>query len=129
MKKGDRIRKLREDKGLTQEELAKLLNTKRQTISKYEKSVVTNIPSDRIEAMADILETTPQYILGWEESEEEAQNIKKSDAIADITKNLFDKPDFFNVVNFLSHLDERQFNRAKVSLSALFEETFNEEEN
>ena len=62
-----RIKELREAKGLTQEELAKLLNTKRQTISKYEKGIVTNIPSDRIEELAKILDSTPEYILGWEE--------------------------------------------------------------
>ena len=71
MGKGDRIRRLREQKKLTQEELARLLDTKRQTISKYEKEIVTNIPSDRIEAMARILDTTPEYILGWDEKEEE----------------------------------------------------------
>jgi len=68
--KGDRIRQLREAKKLTQEELARLLDTKRQTISKYEKGIVTNIPSDRIEAMARILDTTPEYILGWDTEEE-----------------------------------------------------------
>ena len=70
MGKGDRIRQLREQKKLTQEELARLLDTKRQTISKYEKGIVTNIPSDRIEAMARILDTTPEYILGWDVEEE-----------------------------------------------------------
>ena len=69
MSKGDRLRQLREQKGLTQEELARLLETKRQTISKYEKGIVTNIPSDRIEAMAHILDTTPEYILGWDTEE------------------------------------------------------------
>ena len=70
MGKGERIRQLREQKKLTQEELARLLDTKRQTISKYEKEIVTNIPSDRIEAMARILDTTPEYILGWDVEEE-----------------------------------------------------------
>lgn len=64
--KGERIKSLREAKELSQAELAKLLNTKRQTISKYENGIVTNIPSDRIEEMARILDTTPEYILGWE---------------------------------------------------------------
>lgn len=67
MSKGDRIRTLRKSKGITQLEMAKLLSTTKQTISKYENGIVTNIPSDRIEALATILETTPEYILGWEE--------------------------------------------------------------
>lgn len=67
MTKGERIRKLRIEKGITQESMAKLLNTTKQTISKYEKGIVTNIPSDRIEDMAKLLDTTPEYILGWKE--------------------------------------------------------------
>ena len=75
MPKGDRIRELRKSKGITQEELAKLLSTTKQTISKYEKGIVTNIPSDRVEAMAKILDTTPEYILGWEETKKPATTI------------------------------------------------------
>ena len=59
MTKGNRIKKLREELNLTQDELAKLLNTTKQTISKYEKGIVTNIPSDRIEELAKILHSTP----------------------------------------------------------------------
>lgn len=79
MNKGNRIRRLREEKGLTQEELAKLLDTKRQTISKYEKGIVTNIPSDRIEAMARILDSTPEFILGWDIEDQPAMNAGLSD--------------------------------------------------
>lgn len=86
MGKGDRIRQLRENKRLTQEELARLLDTKRQTISKYEKGIVTNIPSDRIEALAEILDTTPEYILGWEEKEKAVND----DGLSDKHKALID---------------------------------------
>lgn len=72
MTKGKRIRDLRKSKGITQSDMAKLLSTTKQTISKYEKGIVTNIPSDRIEAMARLLDTTPEYILGWEEQENPA---------------------------------------------------------
>lgn len=68
MTKGERIRKLRIDKGISQSELAKRLNTTKQTISKYEKGIVTNIPSDKIEAMASLFGVSPQHILGWDEA-------------------------------------------------------------
>ena len=71
--KGLRIKQLREEKGLSQLELAKLLNTKRQTISKYENGIVTNIPSDRIEEMARILDSTPEYIFGWPSQEKKEE--------------------------------------------------------
>lgn len=71
MTKGERLRRLRKEKGITQEAMAKALKTTKQTISKYEKGIVTNIPSDRIEAMCELLETTPEYILGWEQRVDE----------------------------------------------------------
>lgn len=118
MHKGDRIKYLRESKKLTQEELAKLLNTKRQTIHKYEKGIVTNIPSDRIEALARILDTTPEYILGWEPMTEKEQ--KNSDVIADITDRLFMDQDFLSLVETLSKLDKDQLSRAKEIIGLAF---------
>jgi len=64
---GARIKTAREHKRLTQEELGALCGTTKQTIFKYETGVVTNIPLDRIERMAAVLDTTPAYIMGWEE--------------------------------------------------------------
>ena len=89
MRKGERIRTLREQKKLTQEELAGLLNTKRQTISKYEKGIVTNIPSDRVEALARILDTTPEYILGWE-SDNPEEKPATSDGFTENQRKLID---------------------------------------
>ena len=76
MTKGDRIRNLRLSKGISQTELAKRLNTTKQTISKYEIGIVTNIPSDKVEELARILDTTPEYILGWEIEEKEKSTVK-----------------------------------------------------
>lgn len=86
--KGLRIKRLREEKKLSQAELAKLLNTKRQTISKYENGIVTNIPSDRIEEIARILDTTPEYILGWEPSEDGQPAV--DDGLSDSTRELIE---------------------------------------
>ena len=43
---GDRIKVLRESKGLTQEELGKLVGTTKQTIFKYETGKIENIERD-----------------------------------------------------------------------------------
>ena len=89
MTKGDRIRDLRKAKGITQIDMAKALSTTKQTISKYEKGIVTNIPSDRIEAMARLLDTTPEYILGWEEEEETKKPII-DDGLTDSQRKLIE---------------------------------------
>lgn len=62
---GERIKEYRERKGITQEELASKIGTKKQTIYKYENNIITNIPSDKIEKIAGALDTTPVVLMGW----------------------------------------------------------------
>ncbi len=64
---GEKIKALRTEKGLTQPELAKKINTTKQAIFKYENGIVTNIPSDKIEKLAELFGVSPAYLMGWEE--------------------------------------------------------------
>ncbi len=67
MEMGERIRKLRKENGLTQTELAAKVQTTKQNIYKYEKGIITNIPLDKIKALAEALNTTVAYLIGWDE--------------------------------------------------------------
>ena len=67
MDKGTRIRTLRETAGMSQVELAERVGISKQTLYKYENGIVTNIPSDKIEAIAAVLDSKPEYIMGWDE--------------------------------------------------------------
>lgn len=69
MKIGERISKKRKEKGITLDYLGKLVGMSRATLSRYESGDISNIPSDRIEAIAKALNTTPAYLMGWEASE------------------------------------------------------------
>lgn len=89
MTKGERIRQLRISKGISQSDLAKHLNTTKQTISKYEKGIVTNIPSDKVEAMAMLFGSTPQYILCWDEEDKKGQPTE-TDGLSEKRKALID---------------------------------------
>lgn len=64
---GERIKKLRNELGLTQDDLAISANTTKQTIHKYETGIISNIPASKIKALADKLNTTPAYLMGWED--------------------------------------------------------------
>lgn len=74
---GDRINKKRLEKGMTLEELGRKVGVSKVTIHKYESKVITNIPSDRIEAMAKALEVSPAYLMGWNDSPSEDIDISK----------------------------------------------------
>ena len=60
---GKKLRECREDKGLSQQELAKILKTSHSVIGRYERDEMS--PSiDAVKKMAAILDTTVGYLLG-----------------------------------------------------------------
>ena len=63
---GDRIRKKREMIGMSQTKLAEKLKISKQTLYKYEKNIITNVPSNKIEEIADILKVSESYSMGWD---------------------------------------------------------------
>jgi len=63
---GNRIKAARKAKDMTLENLATHARLSRQTISRYETGVIQSIPSDTIEVLAAVLDTTPAYLMGWE---------------------------------------------------------------
>ena len=66
MTKGERIKYYREQKGISQTDLAKMVKISKQSLYKYENNIITNIPSDKIEIIAEKLGVTPAEIMGWE---------------------------------------------------------------
>jgi repressor LexA len=48
------------------EELAEAVGTSRQTIHRYENGIITNIPPEKVVSLAEALDTTPAYLMGWE---------------------------------------------------------------
>ena len=73
---GLRIKELRHKAGLTQTDLAKLIGVSKQNLYKYENGIITNIPSDKIEALAHVLNTTPAYLMGWEDIANTIRSLK-----------------------------------------------------
>ncbi|MBO0530365.1 MULTISPECIES: helix-turn-helix domain-containing protein [Clostridium] len=60
---GDRLKELREEKGMTQEQLGKLLNITKQAVYSYEKG--DNEPTiDALVKIADIFNVSLDYLLG-----------------------------------------------------------------
>lgn len=71
MEIGDRIKKRREELGMSQEELAKKVGYKsRSSINKIEIDG-RGLPQSKIVAFAKALETSPAYLMGWIEIAEE----------------------------------------------------------
>lgn len=87
---GNRIRTRREQLNLSQDELAKRLGYKsRSSINKIELDE-RNLTQSKIKSIADALETTPSYIMGWESKSGETD---LGLAYLDIAKMLESTPD------------------------------------
>lgn len=74
------IKKLRLQKGLTQEELGKIIGVQKSAIRKYESGLVENMKRSSIVKLANYFEVSPAYLLGYENDKT---------GINDILKNLF----------------------------------------
>lgn len=65
---GERIKELRERLGMSQVDFATKINVSKQSLYKYENNIITNIPSDKIEAAAKVGNVSPAYLMGWNDN-------------------------------------------------------------
>lgn len=93
---GERIKLVREQKGMSQDKLAKLLGYKdRSSISKIEKEIDENIYVDTVHKIANALNCSPLYLMGWDEKIE-------------IEKNNEEQARLQNFIYYYEQLDENQ---------------------
>ena len=67
-----RIKERRLALNLTQEELAQRLGLQKSAIAKYESGRVENIKRSVLAKMAEILECSPTYLMGWDDEQPSA---------------------------------------------------------
>lgn len=60
-----KIKNRRNELGLTLKEVAKALGVSESTVQRYETSEIKNMGIDKVEALANILKVTPEYLMGW----------------------------------------------------------------
>lgn len=65
---GDRIKKLRKQNKLSQEALANLIGVNVQNVYRYEKGIITDLPISRIDKLAQALNTTTEYLISGDQS-------------------------------------------------------------
>ena len=68
----DRIRARREELGLSVAELANRLGKNRATVYRYESNDIEDMPSSVLEPLAKALQTTPAYLMGWDDKQTKA---------------------------------------------------------
>lgn len=66
---GEKVRRLRKEKGITQEELGVAIGVKKAAINKYETGIVVNLKKETIASLARALDVNPVWLMdeadGW----------------------------------------------------------------
>jgi len=119
MTTGEKIKQLRKELGLTQEELGKLIGVQKAAINKYETGVVVNLKQATIAALSEALHVSPVELLSPEMSDEE----KKWDQF--VQSYYLDQPkndDIRHFVRFLNQLSADQLEQAISMMKVMFPE-------
>ena len=66
-----RIKKRRLELGYSFQDLADKTNMSKSTLQRYETGTIKNLPLDKLDVLASALQTTPSYLMGWNEVKEE----------------------------------------------------------
>ena len=65
---GQRIKSLREEKGMTLEELGNKVGVGKSTVRKWETGIIANMRRDKLQKIAECARNQPRLLNGWEET-------------------------------------------------------------
>jgi len=112
MNVGQRIKQRRKELKVSADTLGEALGKDRSTIYRYEKGDIEKLPLDILEPIAKVLQTTPQYLMGWQETQ------KKNDILSDIILKMNEDAELLSIVEKISKLDYKQREAVKSVLNA-----------
>ena len=84
----DKIKTLRLKHDLTLEQVGDYVGVGKSTVRKWETGLIANMKRDKIAKLAEVLHTTPAYLMGWEE---DLQDSYTEEELSDAKKNLIEK--------------------------------------
>ena len=112
---GDRIKYRRKQLGLTAEAIAARLGISPATVYRYENSDILNMRSDRLAPIAETLQTTPAYLMGWTDDPEAqaspAPNPNGMDAMLETLRRSPGRRTLFSLTKGADEKKLRQLNR------------------
>lgn len=99
-----KIKYLRHRNGLTLEDVANAVGVGKSTVRKWETGIIANMRRDKIAALADVLNTTPAYLMGWEDSAQATEQPTAPEWYDGLTEEQK------QAVKLIAHLPEEQLN-------------------
>lgn len=104
MKIGDNLRKIRELKGYSQEFIASKLEISQRQYSRIENNE-TDLSLSKLEFICDVLEITPQQLLGFDEKQIFNNNNQQGGNAANILINAFSEREREQYERRIAHLE------------------------
>lgn len=81
-----RIKTLRQQKGLTLEQVAEVVGVGKSTVRKWETGLIANMRRDKIADLAKALGTTPAYLMGWKVEEPKKEKDPSEPKLTEVEK-------------------------------------------
>lgn len=88
MKMNEKIKGRREELGLTLQDIGDFIGVSKATVQRYESGEIKNLKLESIEKLAIILNVSPAYLMGWEESvtNNDKEDTKKTTLLSNFNK-------------------------------------------
>lgn len=118
MKFGDRLKELRTESGLTQEELANQLNLSKANVSKYESnSIEPNL--DMLSLLSSLFEVSTDYLLGKSDLRNPLEIPEHIEGIANLVLRMRSDDEFSDIINKINELSPEQLKAISTILSSM----------
>ena len=103
---GEKVKLKREELNLSQEELAEKMNYKSKTSIHKIETGITDLPLSKVKELADVLKTTPAYLMGWEEDKKEELTNQEKDIFSQLTEDELVKLEKFKNMSTVMFMNE-----------------------
>lgn len=82
MEMGEKIKYLREKAGMTLEELGQKVGVGKSTVRKWETGQIANMRRDKISKIANALDVSPAYLMGWTDNADPNHQLSKTERLS-----------------------------------------------
>lgn len=101
---GKRIQLLRMQKGMSVSEFARRIGKSRATVYRYESDEIEEMPYTVLVPIAKALDTTPTYLMGFEEEEDTKEEKKSNEVVETILGFDFTDEETKDIMNYIEFI-------------------------
>ena len=84
----ERLKRRRKELGYSYQDLANLTHMRISTVQRYETGGIKNIPLSKLVVLSQALESSREWLMGWDEQKEASSASRQSDGFFRLKKGL-----------------------------------------